>query len=66
MLAYRISKSICKFVRFTHYDLKTINKNRDKMTKKLFETTILFKEMPNLLLEAKNVRISCVYETHAI
>ena len=36
------------------------------MTKKFFKTKILFKEMPNLLLEAKNVRISCVYETHAI
>ena len=36
------------------------------MTKKVFETKTLFKEMPNLLLEAKNVRISCVYETHTI
>ena len=36
------------------------------MTKTFFETKILFKEMPNLLLEAKNVRISCVYETHAM
>ena len=37
----------------THYDLKTINKNRDKMNKTFIETTILFKEMPNLVLEAK-------------
>ena len=49
-----------------HYDLKTINKNRDKMNKKFFETTILFKEMPNLVLEAKNVQISYVYESYAI
>ena len=34
--------------------------------KKIFETKIVFKEMPNLLLEAKYVRICCVYETHAI
>ena len=41
-------------------------KSKPKMTKTFFETKILFKEMPNLLLEAKNVRISCVYETHAV
>ena len=41
-------------------------KSMPKMTKMFFETKILFKEMPNLLLEAKNVRISCVYEAHAI
>ena len=41
-------------------------KSKPKMTKTFFETKILFKEMPNLLLEAKNVRISCVYETRAI
>ena len=29
-------------------------------------TKTLFKEIPNLMLEAKNVRISCVYETHTI
>ena len=33
------------------------------MTKKFFGTKTLFKEAQ---LEAKNVRISCVYETHAI
>ena len=36
------------------------------MTNKYLETKTLFKEMPNLMLEAKNVRISCVYETHTI
>ena len=41
-------------------------KSKPKMTKKFFETKILFKEMSNLLVEAKNVRISCMYETHAI
>ena len=30
-------------------------KSKPKMTKKFFEIKILFKEMPNLLLEVKNV-----------
>ena len=41
-------------LKIAHY-LKTINKKQNKMTKKFFETKILFKEMPNLLLKAKNV-----------
>ena len=49
-----------------HSLLENNIKSKSKMTKKFFETKILFKEVPNLLLDAKNVRISCVYETHAI
>ena len=52
-------------LKIAHY-LKTINKKQDKMTKMFFETKILFKEMSNLLLEGKNVRISYAYESHAI
>ena len=69
-LAYRISKLICKFVRFTEKSLAryltTMKKSKTTLTKKVFETKTLFKEIPNLMLEAKNVRISCVYETHTI
>ena len=57
LLAYRISKSIRKFVRFTQKSLATRKlsiQNKIIIPKEYFDTKIICQEMPTLVLGAKN------------
>ena len=62
----KVNMQICQACSKNARNLKTIDKKQDKTDQKVFGDKILFKEMPNLLLEAQNVRTSSVYGTHAI
>ena len=48
------------------YYMVSINKKQDKSDQKHFRTKALFETVLDLLLEANNIRISYVDETHAV
>ena len=48
------------------YYMVSINKKQDKSDQKYFRAKALFETVLDLLLEANNIRISYVDETHAV
>ena len=48
------------------YYMVSINKKQDKSDQKYFRTKALFETVLDLLLEANNIRISYLDETHVV
>ena len=63
---FKVNMQICRVYSKIARNLETINKKQDKNDQKVFRDKNFIQRNAEFVIRSKNVRISCVYETHAI